>query len=96
MGNELIDNKVYKILCGAEIETRGRNVSKFVVLKMLGLVEWNLDIYVKILIVRINECLYSRTIINVWATAETADQEETKHFYTILCNLMILFHIMTG
>jgi hypothetical protein len=54
-----IDKKEYNLLCGAETETGGRNVSTFVVLKMLGLVQWDLDIYVKILIVRINECLYS-------------------------------------
>jgi hypothetical protein len=88
----LVDKKEYNLLCGAETETRVIIVSTFVVLKMLGPVQWDLDIYVKILIVRINECLYSRTIINMCAPAETADQEKCEYFNA---NLLTLLHNMT-
>jgi hypothetical protein len=49
----------------------------------------------KNLLVRIKECLYSRTVINVWAPAERDDQEKTEKFYANLFNLMTLFHSMT-
>jgi hypothetical protein len=43
-------------------------------------------------LVRIKEYLYNRSIINVVAPAETANQEETENFYVNLSNLMTLLH----